>query len=321
VRLPARLRNEAGRHALVDGIPFELPIDSERARALMAAFPIDAERAAEALPGDELHPLRISPNRGLLLITVIDYQATDIGLYVEFSIGIACTHGLRPAPPLLPALLARFYGTGQYVYDLPVSTEISVKGGKGIWGMPKHQAYLEFEVEPRRAASRYWLDEQVEVEVEVRRPRFGGLPFASTGVNYSAFRGMLFRSWIHFRARAAPTCPSLARRGLRSEIILASPRSRSSGSVTGRCLPLSCPRSEAPSTTTSRVGSFPTISDPLASRGSRVGGRPRPLAGVASAARPKPSPGPAQWWGRGAPPLAGCYPLSPAAFSASCGER
>jgi hypothetical protein len=207
VSLPARLRRQAGRHALVDGIPFELPIDSERARALMAAFPIDAGRAAEALPGDELHPLRVWPGRGLLVVTVIDYQATDIGSYVEFSIGIACTRGARPAPPLLPALLGRLYGTGQYVYDLPVSTEISVKGGKGIWGMPKHQAYLEFEVEPRRARSRYWLDERVVVEVEVRRPRFGGIPLASTGVNYSAFRGMLFKSWIHFRARAAPNLP------------------------------------------------------------------------------------------------------------------
>jgi Acetoacetate decarboxylase (ADC) len=216
VRLPARLRRQAGRHALVDGIPFELPIDSERAQALMAAFPIDAERAAEELPGDELHPLRVWPGRGLLVVTVIDYQATDIGSYVEFSIGIACTRGARPAPPMLPALLARLYGTGQYVYDLPVSTEISVKGGKGIWGMPKHQAYLEFEVEPRRARSRYWLDERVVVEVEVRRPRFGGLPLAGTGVNYSAFRGMLFRSWIHFRARAAPTLP--LRRAARLEI-------------------------------------------------------------------------------------------------------
>lgn len=207
MRFPARIRRYTGRHALVDRIPFELPIDSERARALMAAFPINAERAAEVLPGDELHPLRISPNRGLLLITVIDYQATDIGRYVEFSIGIACTHGQRPAPPLLPSLLRRLYGTGQYVYDLPVSTEISVKGGKGIWGMPKHQAYLEFEVEPRLAASRYWLDDQVVVDLEVTRPRFGGLPFGSTGVNYAAFRGMLFRSWIHFRARAAPNLP------------------------------------------------------------------------------------------------------------------
>jgi hypothetical protein len=216
VRLPARLRRQAGRHALVDGIPFELPIDSERARALMAAFPIDAQRAAEALPGDELHPLRIWPGRGVLVITVIDYQRTDIGSYVEFSIGIACTHGARPGPPLIPALLGRLYGTGQYVYDLPVSTEISVKGGKGIWGMPKHRAYLEFEVGPRRAGSRYWLDEQVVVEVEVRRPRLRGLPLASTGVNYSAFRGMLFRSWIHFRARAAPNLP--LRRAARLEI-------------------------------------------------------------------------------------------------------
>jgi hypothetical protein len=207
VTLPGRLRRQAGRHALVDGIPFELPIDSERARALMAAFPIDAERAAAALPGDELHPLRVWPRRGVLVITVIDYQATDIGSYVEFSIGIACTHGRRPAPPLLPALLGRLYGTGQFVYDLPVSTEISVKGGKGIWGMPKHQAYLEFEAEPRAVRSRYWLDDQVAVQVEVRRPRFGGLPLRSTGVNYAAFRGMLFRSWIHFRARAAPNLP------------------------------------------------------------------------------------------------------------------
>ena len=207
MRLPARIRRQAGRHALVDGIPFELPIDSERAQALIAGFPIDAERAAAVLPGDELHPLRVWPGHGLLLITVIDYQVTDIGSYVEFSIGIACTHGARPAPPLLPALLARRYGTGQYVYDLPVSSEISVKGGKGIWGMPKHQAYLEFEVEPRRARSRYWLDGQVEVEVEVRRPRFGALPLRSTGVNYAAFRGMLFRSWIHFRSRAALNLP------------------------------------------------------------------------------------------------------------------
>ena len=34
----------------------------------------------------------------------------------------------------------RTSAVGQYVWDLPVSTEISVKGGKGIWGTPKHQA-------------------------------------------------------------------------------------------------------------------------------------------------------------------------------------
>jgi len=56
------------------------------------------------------------------------------------GIAIACTHGLKPAPRLLPAIFMQHYGTGQYVIDLPVSSDISVKGGKGILGMPKHKA-------------------------------------------------------------------------------------------------------------------------------------------------------------------------------------
>ena len=174
----------------------------------MAAFPIYAERAAELIPGDEVHPLRISARRRAARDhrRRLPRSPTSAATSSSRSRSPAPT-GARPAPPLLPALLGGRYGTGQFVYDLPVSTEISVKGGKGIWGMPKHQANLDFEVEPRRAASRYWLDDQVVVEVEVRRPRLGGLPLASTGVNYAAFRGMLFRSWIHIRARAAPNLP------------------------------------------------------------------------------------------------------------------
>ena len=68
----------------------------------MAVFPIDAERAAALLPGNEVHPLRISGSRGLLVITVINYEITDIGNYIEFSIAIACTHGARPAPSVAP---------------------------------------------------------------------------------------------------------------------------------------------------------------------------------------------------------------------------
>jgi hypothetical protein len=207
VTLPARLRRQSGRHALVDGIPFELPIDSSRTPALMAAFPIDAARAAELMPADELHPLRVSPRHGVLAITVIDYQATDIGRYVEFSIAVACTRGERPAPPLLPALLQRLYGTGQLILDLPVSTEISVKGGKGVWGMPKHQAYLEFDAEPRRVVSRYWLEDAVAVEVEVTRSRLPAIPLATSASAYAAFRGMLWKSRMYLRARAELNLP------------------------------------------------------------------------------------------------------------------
>jgi hypothetical protein len=208
--LPRRLRDQQGRHALVDGIPFELPVHSEQTPALMAAFPIDAGRAAAMLPGTELHPFTLG-GKGLLVVTVVDYRVTSIGKYIEFSIAIACTHGRRPAPPLLPLVFQRHYGLGQYVVDLPVSTEISVKGGKGIWGMPKHQASLDFLIDEATVSSQYDLDGRLAMRIEVDVPSGLRLPlFNLPAANYCAFRGMLYKSYIYFTGRLGMT---LGRKG------------------------------------------------------------------------------------------------------------
>jgi Acetoacetate decarboxylase (ADC) len=197
---PRRLEQQAGRYALVDGIPFQMPVRSEQTPALMAAFSIDPGQAARLLPGNELHPMRVW-RKALLIVTVVNYQITNIGKYIEFSIAIACTHGSRPAPRVLPLLMQRTYGTGQYVYDLPVSTEISVKGGKGIWGMPKHQASLDFLVDDEWVSSQYDLDGQLAMRIDVRRPGRAWLPVSQRGTNYCAFRGMLMASYIYFQGR------------------------------------------------------------------------------------------------------------------------
>lgn len=200
--VPRRQQRLAGRHALVDGIPFQLPVNSADTPALMAAFPVDADAAAELLPGGELYPVRLPGGRGLLIVTVVNYVTTDIGSYIEYSIAIACTHGRRPAPPLLPGLLRRTFGTGQYVVDLPVSSEISVKGGKGIWGMPKHRANLDFEVTDSTVSSQYEKDGKLGMRIEIDRPAATGLPLRVGAVNYCAFRGMLMKSFIYFEGTA-----------------------------------------------------------------------------------------------------------------------
>jgi Acetoacetate decarboxylase (ADC) len=197
---PKRLKAQAGRYALVDGISFRLPIDSKDTPGLMAAYTIDADRAKALLPGNELHPLRVW-KRALLVIAVVDYRITDIGNYIEFSIGIPCTHGARPGPPLLPAIFRKLYGTGQYVYDLPVSTEISVKGGKGIWGMPKHQANLDFLIGPDRVSSQYDKDGQLVVKIEIERPAKEWFSVSMSGTNYCRFRGMLMKSYVYFQGK------------------------------------------------------------------------------------------------------------------------
>lgn len=202
--MPKRLRQQSGRYALVDGIPFHLPVHSEATPALMAAFRIDPGAARDLMPGNELHPLRFG-RHALLLITVVDYRITDIGKYIEFSIAIACTHGRRPAPRLLPLLFQKRYGLGQYVYDLPVSTEISVKGGKGIWGMPKHQASLDFVIGDEWVSSQYDLNGRMVMRIDVARPKRAILPLRMGAANYCQFRGMLMKSYIYFGGKVGFT--------------------------------------------------------------------------------------------------------------------
>lgn len=199
--IPARQRRITGRFGLVDGIGYEMPVDSWEAAAIIAAFPIDWDAARELLPPGDVHPFRLWKH-GLLIATVIDYRQTDIGSYIEYSLAIACTNGESPAPRLLPAILQRPFGTGQYVQDLPVSTEISVKGGRGIWGMPKHQANLDFVEGAAWISAQYDLDGQMVTRFDVRRPSSSRWPMRMAATNYCAFRGMIYRSYIYFDSKA-----------------------------------------------------------------------------------------------------------------------
>jgi hypothetical protein len=101
------------------------------------------------------------------------------------------------------------------VLELPVSTEVSVKGGKGIWGMPKHQANLDFVVEDARVSSQYEKDGKAGVFVEIQRSRGPRLPVAMGASNYCSFRGMLMKSDIYFRGRAEVGLPGRAHGAVR----------------------------------------------------------------------------------------------------------
>ena len=196
---PKRVQEQSGRYSLVDSIPFQLPVACHKTPVLMAVFPINADKADALLPGDEIHALRLW-SKGLLVITVVNYQITNIGKYIEYSIAIACTHGSKRAPRLLPAIFMKHYDTGQYVFDLPVSTEVSVKGGKGIWGMPKHQANLDFQITDSKVSSQYDLNGQLGMFVEIDKPN-PWLPFSFGAANFCQFRGLLMKSSVYFHGK------------------------------------------------------------------------------------------------------------------------
>ncbi|MGS2721524.1 acetoacetate decarboxylase family protein [Paraglaciecola aestuariivivens] len=198
--VPKRIKDYAGQKALVDGIPFTLPVEAIDSPAFMAIFPCDYAQAKRFLPAN-IHPLRLWKS-ALLVVTVIDYRETTIGKYIEYSIAIACTHGDKPAPRLLPGIFPNWFKAGQYVIDLPVSSEISVKGGKGIWGMPKHQAALDFKVSDSTASSQYDLDGQLVTYLEISLPKKVWFPVKVKASNFCSFRGMLMRSDIYLNNKA-----------------------------------------------------------------------------------------------------------------------
>lgn len=200
--IPRRIKDYTGRFTMVDGVPFTLPIQARNTPALMACFYCDYDKAKALMPGKELHPFKYINGKAVFVVTVVNYVDTTIGKYIEYSIALACTHGKRPAPAMLPALFMKTYGTGQYILDLPVSSEISVKGGKGIWGMPKHKANLDFIQTDTMVSAQYEKDGQFAFRIEIEKPKKAGIPLNIGAVNYSHFRNMLTASYIYFKAKA-----------------------------------------------------------------------------------------------------------------------
>ena len=200
--IPKRVKDYEGRYAMIDGISFKLPVNAQQSPALMAGFLCDYEKAKTLLPGNELHPVKAFGGKAVFVVTVIDYRHTTIGKYIEYSIALAVTRGSKPAPALLPAVMMKTFKTGQFILDLPVSTEISVKGGKGIWGMPKHKANLDFIITDELVSAQYEKDGQFAFRIEIDKPQRTNLPINISAINYSHFRNMLMASYIHFKSKA-----------------------------------------------------------------------------------------------------------------------
>ncbi len=68
--------------------------------------------------------------------------------------------------------------------------------------MPKHQANLDFQIATNKISSQYDLDGQLCAYVEISHRGSPWLPINMSASNYCVFRGMLFKSDIHFKGKA-----------------------------------------------------------------------------------------------------------------------
>ncbi len=198
--IPKRIKKYTGRFALVDNIPYELPVQTKGSPCMMSGYTCDFEEAKKLMP-HELEPLKLPNGKAVFLATIIDYTKTNIGDYVEYSLAIACKRKIGFFKILFKALITGKLHLGQYIVDLPVSSDVSVKGGKGIWGMPKHKANLDFKVTDSMVSSQYEKDGQFAFRVEMERPKGHSIKLKLAATNFSIFRNMLMASYIFFESK------------------------------------------------------------------------------------------------------------------------
>lgn len=138
--------------------------------SLSVSFLTPLEKIRRLLPSDRLHPLRVTPTKGVTTIVGYEYRDSDIGPYNELLLGFPVSIDWR-APMVLGLRRAETQSAAAYVWHLPVTTEIARDLGIEVAGYPKFLASIEFE------SSGGWIHCRAEEEgrrilsLSVRRPR------------------------------------------------------------------------------------------------------------------------------------------------------
>jgi len=125
------------RRVLSDGTECPLPIRYFDVQCLVATFLTDLDRAAELLKGTSLLAVSQEDGKAAVVLYCIEYRITDIGPYNEVGLTVLAA---APGDPI-PA---------NYVVNLPVTTAVSNRAGREIWGYNKFVAAIDVKSEGKK---------------------------------------------------------------------------------------------------------------------------------------------------------------------------
>lgn len=123
----------------------KFPIFYRDARMFTVVVPANLFALKRALPDPRLVPAQLVPGVGALALTAFEYYDTDIQPYNEFSMGILLnTPEFVPVPGynMLRQLFADFFNV--FIWQLPVTTELALRGGIDFYNYPKSICAIDF---------------------------------------------------------------------------------------------------------------------------------------------------------------------------------
>ncbi len=123
----------------------KFPIFYRDARMFTIVIPANLFKLKKALPDVRLSPAQVVPGVGALALTAFEYYDTDIQPYNEFSMGILLNTPHFMAVPgynMLRQFAANFFNV--FIWQLPVTTELALRGGIDFYNYPKSICDINF---------------------------------------------------------------------------------------------------------------------------------------------------------------------------------
>jgi hypothetical protein len=118
------------RRTLEDGTTCSLPLRYFDARCLIASFPADLRRATALLEHTGLNAVAREDGNATVLFGCFEYRDSDLGPYNEVGLSILATAPGDRTPAL-------------YVVNLPVTTAVTNRAGRELWGYDKFVATID----------------------------------------------------------------------------------------------------------------------------------------------------------------------------------
>lgn len=134
----------------IGGKPGRLPTFYYDCSSMTAAFPARLRGLRELMPDPGYAPARLAPGLGAVVIECLEYRDSDIGSYSELALAVPLSEPgfLTNLPGRALMAAARRGRQHAFIHELPVTTEVAMRGGVDFFNFPKFLAEIDFSEEP-----------------------------------------------------------------------------------------------------------------------------------------------------------------------------
>ena len=166
---------------LTTGQEIHLPLHVNNLWGMAIIGTVDLKAATDGMRANDLYPIKVSDDKGLAIIYVLDYREASLGPYQEIMtlIGVTTNPNATVAENLigfgssyLPAvkdfLSGKVPDTGVYFEKISLDSPLAITTGIDVWGIPK--TYEQFQIE-----NHFWSTSVASVSVSFELKKGFGL--------------------------------------------------------------------------------------------------------------------------------------------------